>query len=682
MHSRHLMAMLVTVGAATALSAGGSGAVPLVYQAVEQKLFALPPASARLRPTFSADGGRFACVVRRDHSQVVWLDANTGPAFDEILSLLFSPDGRRLAYTARKGDKRVLVLDGQPSAAYDRLEELVFSADGKRFAYAAGDNLAQRAFVDGQPLGRAYEAASRLTFSPDGKRFAFAGSRPTPQDNTAYLVVDGEQGADLGSEFTAIRFNNDGRQMAYIVLTESGRCVVAGARRGPVFQDVGLLTYSDDGAHFAYVAQRQKHGPWSALVDGRSIGEWDTVESLSFGPDGRHLTLTAQKEGEASRVWIDGKAGPSLEQISGSPVFSPDGRRLAYAVGQREQGIVLDGKMTVPEEMAGITSDEQERIASMGCFSEVGTPAFSTDGNHLAYSGCVNGSRWHLVVDRQAGPSYALASSARPTFAPDGSLTYLAIRGDTLFRVTRRPQPDPIAALNRSELAAKTVVPHSAAARQLAVEVIARVNDRYDRLYRTAVTRFVATCSVQRQDRPAGTLSLSGDKASEEIRPTLKSDLPMDQQAYLLELLQSGLGLSSWLNTQSDRKLYAVPSREVIVLDASEGVAGNEKVERATLFATDDGRYLGSLVRLKDGTEIEERLEPRRDHEKLYLESARLLAHNTDRVFQDVQFRYTYMQRNGFLFLQTMTVSDTAGAGQAKRCAMTVEDVKFETAAK
>ena len=83
------------------------------------------------------------------------------------------------------------------------------------------------------------------------------------------------------------------------------------ARRGPVFQDVGLLTYSDDGAHFAYVAQRQKHGPWSALVDGRSIGEWDTVESLSFGPDGRHLTLTAHKEGEASRVWIDGKAGPS-----------------------------------------------------------------------------------------------------------------------------------------------------------------------------------------------------------------------------------------------------------------------------------------------------------------------------------------------------------------------------------
>ena len=46
MHSRHLMAMLVTVGAATALSAGGSGAVPLVYQAVEQKLFALPPASS------------------------------------------------------------------------------------------------------------------------------------------------------------------------------------------------------------------------------------------------------------------------------------------------------------------------------------------------------------------------------------------------------------------------------------------------------------------------------------------------------------------------------------------------------------------------------------------------------------------------------------------------------------
>jgi len=682
MRGLYLSAMLLATCPSGALLVGARGAPPFIYQADEQKLFALPPANVRLMPAFSPASGRFACVVRRDHGQCVWLDGQSGPVFDAILSLHFSPDGSRLAYTAMKGTKRLLVLDGKSSAEYDRLEELVFSADGTRFACAAGDAHTQHSFVDGQPMGRAYESVSSLAFSPDGKRFVFVGVRPTPQNNTAYLVVDGGQGADLGSESTAITFSRDGRQMAYVVLTDAGQCVVANNQRGPAFREVSLLTYSDGGGHFAYTARRQKHGSWSVLVDGRSVGEWNSVDRLAFSPDGRHLALTTRMGDEATRVLLDGKAGPTFEEIPGPATFSPDGQRLAYAVKQSEYGMVLDGKLTVPDELAGITADEQERTAGVGSFSQVGWPAFSGDGRHLAYFGRVDSSHCHLIVDRQAGPGYTLLDTSSPLFAPDGSLTYLAIRGDTLFRVTRRLLPDPIAALDRSELAARTVVPHSAASHKLAAEIVARVNDRYDRLYKTSVTRFIAQCDVQRQDQPAGKLKLTGDKATEAIQPELKSSLPKDQQADLLELLQSGLGLSSLLSAQSEQKLYALQVRSVAVLDGSEGVAGNEKIERATLFAADDGRYLGSLVRLKDGTEIEERLEPRRDRQKLYLESARLLAHRGDRVLQDVLFRYTYMMRNGFIFLSTMTVSDTDAAGKATRYTMTVSDVKFETAAK
>ena len=65
-------------------------------------------------------------------------------------------------------------------------------------------------------------------------------------------------------------------------------------------------------------------------------------------------------------------------------------------------------------------------------------PVFSPDGKRVAYT-AHKGNKQVGVVDDQAGPEYDAIGSGGPSFHADGVLEYLAIKNGTLYRVKHVP---------------------------------------------------------------------------------------------------------------------------------------------------------------------------------------------------------------------------------------------------
>jgi Tol biopolymer transport system component len=126
---------------------------------------------------FSPDGKRVACAAQKGRKQLVVVDGQPGPEYDDVARPVFSPDGKRLAYAARDGKKNLVIVDGQSGPSYNRIDSLVFSPDGKRLAYVAQNaNKKWLGVVDGQP-GLEYDdiVENGPTFQPDGTLEYLAG---------------------------------------------------------------------------------------------------------------------------------------------------------------------------------------------------------------------------------------------------------------------------------------------------------------------------------------------------------------------------------------------------------------------------------------------------------------------------------------------------------------------------
>ena len=120
------------------------------------------------------------------------------------------------------------------------------------------------------------------------------------------------------------------------------------------------------------------------------------------------------KVGNRAFLVVDGKEEKSYEGINKSPIFSPDGRRLAYGVksGDREL-IVIDGK--------------EERV-----YDATGFPRFSPDGKRVAYP-AKQGNRWFMVVNGKEGKEYDYVH--QPNFSPDSRQLAYRIKTGNKMRV-------------------------------------------------------------------------------------------------------------------------------------------------------------------------------------------------------------------------------------------------------
>jgi hypothetical protein len=437
-------------------------------------------------------------------------------------TLIFvSPDGNRVAWVQYPKTLPSSFVDGQPT--------------GKGLG---------KVFVDGQPTPGEFYAVSGVAFSQDNKHVMFLGYRKAGVQS---LIVDGKE---VGTGVLAARFNAngqvvqllrkekkkvevlvDGVQTTTLDLDQVDRLVsvgnsiaILGARKrntfwvvngieGPAYEVIGNIVFSADGQHSAYAGANQMKNQTIGflVVDGKQAEQKEALLSISgmtpgfrswmdplvygvgdpiFSTDGSRIAYAACRDLVA--MFVDGKAGPSFDNVWTVPVFTTDGKHHGYVASTGNTWQVVldhkvireiplpkvndkswapkmnfsDGLVLSPDgaRTAFIAGKGGEHFFSFGGGSRVpsedGTPArrrvvlddkqleehdcfylsdlqFSSDSRHAVYA--VHGATdkaAHIVVDGQDGKIHQQIAPGSVKFVDEHTVTYVARNDTKLVRVT------------------------------------------------------------------------------------------------------------------------------------------------------------------------------------------------------------------------------------------------------
>lgn len=334
--------------------------------------------------------GGVAWVDERDGEFSVVHDGRAGKRYDAVGKLALSPDGRRCAYGALADGKWRMVVDGKEGAPFSTVKDPVFSPDGAHLAYQAMAGERWHLVVDERADAGTRGRYLWHDFSGDASRIAF--TEATGGEEVGRLVV-----SDLSFRSRTVV---DGRVL--MALTNAARSRVAaiserdGRQRlvtfgfdrpdrvvaGPPSDNVFRPAFGPDGVSVSYVALRS--GSVFVVLDGREerLEGAELVSLPAVRPDGRAVGALVASDGEVKFRQFFEKGGdePAFDEAEGL-VYTPDGRRHAYAARQGERWhLVVNGVAGPP-------------------FDRVVTPSFSPDGTLVAYRARQDGVRFVVVAD-------------------------------------------------------------------------------------------------------------------------------------------------------------------------------------------------------------------------------------------------------------------------------------------
>lgn len=363
-------------------------------------------------------------------------------------TLVWSDDGAHVAFTGVRGGKQLVVRDGVEGPAFESVSGSVrptFSPEGGRLAYGATIDGVPRLLVDGEIVGEEMLAPISIAFSHDGRRLAHVELRGTRSSPETRIVVDGlptDWFNGMRNAPNVLQFSPNGWRFAYYRIDGRGhgQWIVDGDAqqwvndvrplswaqlRGVGILDPPLLArWSPDSARFVYAADVEGRGV-AMVEDDRPGPLVKAIGDPIFSPDGRRLAYTVQTHSKATALVVDGLMSAEFRGEPSYPVFSPDGRRVAFAT-HREEGPLWSKRHVISVIVDGEVMHEEPGL------DFTAKPVFSPDGARLAYwIEKTKGDR-RMFIDGvlQDGPM----TMGEPSFDAAGELVYVGVSdaGQTL----------------------------------------------------------------------------------------------------------------------------------------------------------------------------------------------------------------------------------------------------------
>jgi len=354
---------------------------------VDGKL-SVPAEGIRVNNMVLTNTGHYAVVQIIGKEQRLVVNGVAGAPYGYIDpdKVVFNAQGTQFAYTVQEkigGNYRVVVGKGEPSIAYGRITRFIFSPNGKRLAYDAYHQDGARVVLDGKEIGDTYSSVSHLTFTPDSRHLVYYA-----ENHAGKLITLPPPPLEPGKiplSFDSPRVN------ARNMYEQQEQWVVVDGVPQPTYRYVKAesITISPDGAHLAYEASPD--GKSNALiVDGQVVDTYQIIGKPIFSPNGKRLAYSAMLNGQ----WVMMLDGQASTPCDGFPAdmaaFSPDSSRFAYVMTTRRP--MLDTGDPARNQMERTTSYNVvvDSVIGPTLSAILDGPCFSQDSAHVAYTGADN----------------------------------------------------------------------------------------------------------------------------------------------------------------------------------------------------------------------------------------------------------------------------------------------------
>lgn len=272
-------------------------------------------------------------------------------------------------------------------------------------------------------------AGTRSFFvSPDSTRFAYIVQRA----GHAHIEVNGRLYG--GKEFHAISglaFTPNSQDLAFVANRFDKLFVVFSANEYGPFDDIGITSpiVSPDGNHVAYTYRTGRD--WFVARDGVKVGGpyRDIVPGgIVFSPDSKRLMYAVMRDNGQS-VCVDGIEGPTFPGVlPGSWNFFPDSGSTGYLASlTRSIWSRLSSSGAWKGTAALAVNGEPQRSwpydesRGTGLFGEV---FFSADSKHVAYVVIERGQQF-VVVDGQPGKGYQFMAEGYSSEPRAGQMSHM-----------------------------------------------------------------------------------------------------------------------------------------------------------------------------------------------------------------------------------------------------------------
>ncbi len=264
----------------------------------------------------------------------------------------WSPDSRWIGYNANSTLNKIAAVGGAPqplaeggvstSGTWGAGGVIVFGKDGKLWRTPDAAGAAPVLVEEGQSFSP--------WFLPDGRRFLYSRAASAKGYRTALGSLDSSTSQSVPLIFYDAVYAPVGEREGYLLYTSGGQLFARAFDAGSVSftgQETPLLDGAPEGPALSAswngtLAVRRSDGIKRQMkwVDrnGKTLfqlGEPDLISSPALSPDGSRVAYTLAA-GVNTDIWVmDGERGVASRLTSGnererSPVWSPDGREIAY----------------------------------------------------------------------------------------------------------------------------------------------------------------------------------------------------------------------------------------------------------------------------------------------------------------------------------------------------------------